>query len=431
MYREYATRRQIMRYGTLGALGGLAGCMGGDSGGGNGNGGDDTPTPTPVGNGDSDEMEPLEMGIAAPVIAFPIEEPLGKSFGEDYNVDFDLKSTPATPSDMIQLFVAGDGQEQFDAIWDNGGGMEDLLAEREAIVPIKKSKIKGWDRVSDNLRKGNIHGHTIRYDGNLVGGPSSQNVDSVAYDKEAIDEPDSWGVMFDDEHKGEVGLLDDYGHPPNWTALYLRENDPSDIHNVDYLTDDELETVQNIEVPHNLKPDEIEAVVNYLIKQKKAGQFKTIFKSFEAPINLLVNKEVVVTNAYEPAVFLARDRGAKVGYPPLREGCYEWNDNWYMTAGCARRNNEEAFYRLATWSLTEWYGTELLSTRGYLPGISTDHVLDYAEENSDEYDVDRLQTLIDQKDARYSANGDVHVWNNPNPDHLDKQLDEWNRFLSA
>lgn len=403
-----------MRYGGAGALGALAGCTGGWDG---GDGGD----------GSSE----LEMGIAAPVIGFPIEEPLGKSFEEDYNVNINVKSTPATPSDMIQLFVAGDGQEQFDAVWDNGGGMEDLLAEREAIVEIDKSKIDGWDRVSENLKEGGIHDNTIRYDGTLVGGPSSQNVDSVAYDKEAIDQPDSWGVMFDDEHKGEVGLLDDYAHPPAWTALYLRENDPSDIHNVDYLTDAELETVNQIETPHNLKPDEIEAVINYLIAQKKDDQFRTIFKSFEAPISLLVNEEVVVTNAYEPAVFLARERGANVGYPPLREGNYEWNDNWYMTSGCKRRGNQEAFYRLASWSLTRWYAAELLKTRGYLPGISTDHVIEYAEENPDRYDVDYLKDLIAQKQARYDANGDVHVWNNPNPDHLDKLLDEWNRFLSA
>ena len=40
-------------------------------------------------------------------------------------------------------------------------------------------------------------------------------------------------------------------------------------------------------------------------------------------------------------------------------------------------------------------------------------------------------STMDKRQARFDANGEVHAWNNPNPDLLDTYLEEWNRFLTA
>jgi hypothetical protein len=55
----------------------------------------------------------------------------------------------------------------------------------------------------------------------------------------------------------------------------------------------------------------------------------------------------------------------------------------------------------------------------------------YAEENWSEERVQQNQDLFDKRQARFDANGEVHAWNNPNPDILDTYLEEWNRFLNA
>lgn len=49
----------------------------------------------------------------------------------------------------IQKLVVGDGNKLYDAITDNGGGMEDALASQKAIVPIDTAKIGNWDKLLD------------------------------------------------------------------------------------------------------------------------------------------------------------------------------------------------------------------------------------------------------------------------------------------
>ena len=47
----------------------------------------------------------------------------------------------ARADEAIQKFIVCDGQKLFDALTDNGGGMEDALAKNNAIVPIDTSKL--------------------------------------------------------------------------------------------------------------------------------------------------------------------------------------------------------------------------------------------------------------------------------------------------
>ena len=42
----------------------------------------------------------------------------------------------ARADESIQKMVVGDGNKLFDAVTDNGGGMEDALASQRAIVPL-------------------------------------------------------------------------------------------------------------------------------------------------------------------------------------------------------------------------------------------------------------------------------------------------------
>ena len=43
-------------------------------------------------------------------------------------------------ADQAMQMVVGDGNKLYDAITDNGGGMEDALASQKAIVPIDTSR---------------------------------------------------------------------------------------------------------------------------------------------------------------------------------------------------------------------------------------------------------------------------------------------------
>ena len=53
----------------------------------------------------------------------------------------------ARADEAIQKMVVGDGNKLFDALTDNGGGMEDALASQKAIVPLDVSKIPNFKNI--------------------------------------------------------------------------------------------------------------------------------------------------------------------------------------------------------------------------------------------------------------------------------------------
>ena len=59
----------------------------------------------------------------------------------------------ARADESIQKKVVGDGNKLFDAMTDNGGGMEDALASQNAIVPLDTSKIPNWKKIIRSFYK--------------------------------------------------------------------------------------------------------------------------------------------------------------------------------------------------------------------------------------------------------------------------------------
>ena len=51
-------------------------------------------------------------------------------------IDIAYTTKSARADEAIQKMVVGDGNRLFDALTDNGGGMEDALASQGAIVPL-------------------------------------------------------------------------------------------------------------------------------------------------------------------------------------------------------------------------------------------------------------------------------------------------------
>ena len=88
----------------------------------------------------------------------------------------------ARADEAIQKMVVGDGNKLFDAVTDNGGGMEDALASQRAIVPLDTSKIPNWKNILPVYNEGGLAAHTIRYKGKVYSTPMISNADSMAYD---------------------------------------------------------------------------------------------------------------------------------------------------------------------------------------------------------------------------------------------------------
>lgn len=410
---QFEKRRQLLK--GMAALSGgglLAGC------GGRGNGDNQVDTANSDNGADSGNGtgsgggETLQIKTAAPSYVWPKENNVGATFQSEYNVELDQNAVAPGPTEILQKFVAGDGQ-QFDALNDSNS-MEDLLGREGALSTIDKSKIDNWNQIQDQLKGDGSQSNKLRHDGDLYASPCTQNADGITYNKDYMDKADSWGVLFDEQFSGDTAVIDDWANTLCWTALYLRENNMMDI-------DD----------PSNMEPEEVEGVIDFLVENKNDGQFQTIWKSYGNLINLLVNEELVATYAFLTAYLDASEKGANLGYPALKEGHYEWNDNWHMTQGAVDRDREEQWYRLANYALSPRYAADMVSTRAAHTGLNFSATKEYIKDNPDKYDVETLMNRFEATQERYDANGDTYTWNNMDPDHRTEYTDGWSRFLNT
>ena len=116
-----------------------------------------------------------------------------------------------------------------------------------------------------------------------------------------------------------------------------------------------------------MTPEEVKTVIDFLIEQKKAGQFRVIWSSFEQAVNLITSKEVHVIDCWEPMVFVARAQGHDAVYAAPKEGYLLWAMAAYMVNNPERSEEDlQATYELLDFMLGPWYGAKITLLRGYM-----------------------------------------------------------------
>ncbi len=323
----------------------------------------------------------------------------------------------ARADEAIQKMVVGDGNRLFDAVTDNGGGMEDALASQKAIVPLDTSRIPNWKNILPVYNEGNAAAHTIRFEGKVYSTPMIANADSLAYDfKEIGFHPDSWEVLFDSQFKGRVALQNDFGPTLTNMAIYLKESGKIDIDNA-----------------ADMKPDEVKAVCQFLIDFKKKGQFRTFWDGFQNGVGILASGEVLMSSCWEPIQIVAnRKTGDKadIRYGTMKEGHQTWNNMIMLTKGGRERGRDELYYKLANVYLSPWFGARTLSGLGFAPqmqGVDT-----YIKANPKDFDAEtqgRVLSILKSKNDRYAIKG--NAWQNVFPTHLRDYQDWWSRLQAA
>ena len=150
----------------------------------------------------------------------------------------------ARADESIQKMVVGDGNKLFDAMTDNGGGMEDALASQNVIVPLDTSKIPNWKNILPAYRDGGSALNTISYKGKVYATPMISNADSMAYDYKVRGfHPTSWDVLFDSQFMGRVALQNDFGPTLTNMAIYLKQSGKIEIANPSDMTPGEVKAV--------------------------------------------------------------------------------------------------------------------------------------------------------------------------------------------
>ena len=329
------------------------------------------------------------------------------------SIAYNAKSARA--DEAIQKMVVGDGNSLYDAMSDNGGGMEDALASQGVIEELDVSQIPNWSNILPAYNEGAAAADTIRYKGKIVCVPYISNADSLAQNVSVIgEELTSWEALFDEQFKGRAAMQNDFGPTLTNTAIYLKESGKQDI-----------------EDPSNMKPDEVKGVCQFLIDMKKKGQFRTFWDGFQNGVDLLASEEVLVSSCWEPIQVVAAKKSAKdIRYGTMKEGHQTWNNMFMLTKGGKERGQAENFYKLMNVYLSPWFGARTLAGLGFTPQMQG--VNEYVDAHPDDFD-DAAKAVIaarlERKQARIAVKG--NAWQNVFPTHIRDYQDWWARVQAA
>jgi putative spermidine/putrescine transport system substrate-binding protein len=305
---------------------------------------------------------------------------------------------------VVARLAAGNANDLFD-VGGFQGGAERELAKQGLIAPWDVSKIPNfagiWQWAKDIP--------TLTYEGKQYGIPTVVNADSIIYRPDKLGKVDSYGVIFDPKLKGRVAMEDAWINSAIFTAIYLKEAENKPI-----------------KEPGNLTESELGLVMEFLIKHKKDGQFRTFWNGWEQGVQLVANEEVDAMTGWEPIVYEGRKRGLQVEYAAPVEGYEGWGNNTVLLKGAAERGKADVAHKFVDGLLAGLYGCELGKARGYL--VPTDNNLAYAKAHPDEYKADDVSKLADHVKAKFS--GKVY-WQNCRPDNFQLYEEWWQKLRNA
>lgn len=308
------------------------------------------------------------------------------------------------PGPVVARMVAGNANDLYDVLGLQGGA-EKELAVQDAIAPWDVSKIPNYESVWKWAKD-------IPYlynDGKQYGIPSVVNADSIIFLPKKTGPVDSYGVIFDPKLKGKVAMEDTWINSVIFTAIYLKGSENA-----------------KIEEPGNLSEDELGMVMEFLIKHKKDGQFRTFWSGWEQGVQLVANEEVYAMTGWEPIVYAARERGIDAEYAKPVEGYEGWGNNTLLTKGAVERGMSDSAHGFANWLLDGYYGCDLATKRGYV--VPTDRNVEYAKAHPDQFDPEKISATSEHVKKKFS--GKVY-WQNTRPKNFQLYEEWWQKLRNA
>lgn len=308
------------------------------------------------------------------------------------------------PGPVVARLVAGNANDAYD-VSGLQGGAERELAKQGAIAPWDTSKIANWDKVWQWAKDIPY----LTYEGKQFGIPCVVNADSIIYRKDKLGVVDSYGVIFDPKLKGKVAMEDAWINSVIFTAMYLKGSENAAI-----------------KEPGNLTADELGLVMEFLIKHKRDGQFRTFWSGWEQGVQLVANEEVDAMTGWEPIVLEGKKRGLDVAYANPVEGYEGWGNNLLLHRGAVERGLSDAAHELANWIYSGFYGANLALARGYV--VPCDNNTTFAEANPGEVDAAAVAAVVQHVREKFS--GKIY-WQNTRPDNFQLYEEWWQKLRNT
>ncbi len=272
----------------------------------------------------------------------------------EFEKDTGLKVEWTPIGDDVGIFlhemIANDAGDNYDVVTCLTGAYEPL-ADQDLLLPIDTSRLKHWPGISELIRKAT----PVAADGKGVWSiPFQMNADAFCYFWKDLGEPDapaevSWKILFDDQRTLGKVALDGGLYMIPYCAIYLKYHKIVDIGDI-----------------ANMTRSECDSVANYLLERKKAGQFRTLYKSYDEQVQLLTNREVLAETCWEPATRAAQAKGLAVAHAYTVEGYDKWAQSLMIPAQVKDRGSLDKALALIDWMMGGAYAAEKSATEGYL-----------------------------------------------------------------
>lgn len=343
-------RRNFVKHASGAAAGAaLAGCLGGSDG---------ESSPEGESGGSSGGMSDGERPLKWMGPAWGVREGQGEKYTEvtDINVDITNAAIPET----TRRILSG-GQENFDVVSNDSPGGSAMVLDNDASMPVSPSDLDRWesDYISDFFtdpeeRVSYLDGQAAAMTELVYEDPDSKSdlrwppyvyaFDGPAYNPKHIDEVTEWTALFDDEYQGRVALDAIPSVVMGETVLHLFDNDMIDIERGNL---------------NNPTEEQIDTIIDFLIKEKQEGQFRSTWTSYGESVNLLASEEAWIGDLYRPACIDVRREGTPCEYANMVEGVQGYR-SWFggiapLNPGAQNRNNTDEALELIDMHYGAWF----------------------------------------------------------------------------
>ena len=203
--------------------------------------------------------------------------------------------------------------------WETIGERLPAIVQTNLVAPIQTSALKNWTGIGESFLKpsdkwerraqivGQIWTDESQTALNMV--PTVYNFDSIGYrpDLVSAEEASTWAALFDPKFKGKTGLNVDPLIAFGQAVMAMNTLGLLDVKN-----------------PGNPDAKAIEEAAKFLISKKKEGQFRALWGDFGELVNLLASGEMVIADAWQPAVMAVKAQGVQCAYATMKEGYRGW-----------------------------------------------------------------------------------------------------------
>lgn len=330
---------------------------------------------------------------------------------------------PNTQTELLSGSTAYD-------VWETIGERLPAMTVTNTIAPIPTSALKNWANIRPTFTdsdprmepRAQISGQIWADEGktSLWMVPTVYNFDSIGYRPDLVsdEEANTWTALFDPKFKGKTGLNVDpliaFGQAVlAMTSLGLLEN----------------------KNPGNPTLAEIDEAAKFLVSKKKEGQFRALWGDFGELVNLLASGEMILADAWQPAVMAVKAQGIQCKYAVPKEGYRAWSIGNSLIANSP---NKEAVIAYCDYWLSGPPAITVSEQGYYSPTTNIKDVMP-AEKYAFWYEgkpwVGAPDRGIKEGDLRDGGSlveraSKVKYWHQW-PDEYDHLIAKWDEFLSA